>query len=627
MATILRHVSRLIVCRRAQRDARSVIPSKSFKNSLTAILRMCSTAADNQQPALGPGFEDFREYVDNDVKFVDKSAFIKEILDDRHIKNILIARPRRFGKSLNLSMLHYFLAPEVEGLPTRDLFDNLKIAQLGRQYMRHQGKYPVIYVSFQGVRGNTYEDSFSRFKETIKSAFAAHMYLLESPALRDVDKQYFNAILKDEANKVAFEDAIQKLTRYLYLHHKTKPWFLCDEYDTPLQCAYAKGYYNSMLETMRACFSGALKTNKFVCRAVIVGILRIAKESLFTGLNNIQVFTMLQPKYAEHFGFTEREVVQLLQEAALQDRIEEVRKWYNGYRVGSTVLYNPWSVAEYISSNGRPDHYWLNTSDNSWIEGLLTSKNSEVKDDLLQLLKDQSIEVFLDQHTAFGNLRTEATAVWSLLFLTGYLKVEDSSLVEGQGWKYSVCIPNEEIRLCYNHIVQRWLADGHSTKWVLGFLNDLLTGKIELFKESLKDILEGVAGVHDVAKNNSEAFYHGLMLGLTANLHRNSNYVLKSNKESGFGRYDLLIFSRDPGRPAILMELKETEIGKGKRPTEIAALLQAEAVDALKQINEKKYFLEAQALQKDRVNIYQIGLAFHGKRFELVYEHITSARE
>src|ERR1700722_12357848 len=295
------------------------------------------------------GYDNFKEIIDLQLDFVDKTLFIQEILDDVGTKVALITRPRRFGKTLNLSMLHHFLAAEAYSQSTQGLFANLKIAALGEKYMQHHGKYPVIFVTFKDVKNHNFATAYSVMVRLMSQVYREHQHvLLNSPRLTNTDKEKFLSILEERSNESGIRSALQDLSYYLLQHYQTKPWLLIDEYDTPIQSAYVHGYYEQMLDLLRGIFGAALKTNPFLERAVITGILRVAKESLFSGLNNLEIYTLTRSEYGQYFGFTETEVDDLLQQAKLETLAPEIRAWYNGYLIGKYTVYNPWSIVRCI---------------------------------------------------------------------------------------------------------------------------------------------------------------------------------------------------------------------------------------------------------------------------------------
>lgn len=598
------------------------------------------------------GYDNFRAVIDNKLNFIDKSLFIKEVLDDKATQTAVITRPRRFGKTLNLSMLHHFLAFETQGKPTAYLFDNLKIKKTASDYMQHQGKYPVIFMTFKDIQGETYEESYSGFKNLMGEAFEEHRYLLDSPRLYKENKLFFEQILTKTADAEDLKLSIKHLTRYLYAHHGTQPWLLIDEYDTPIQAAFVNNYYNKMMNMMRICLGAALKTNPYLNRAVITGILRIAKEGLFSGVNNLKAYSLLQNQYSQHFGFTEPEVIEILKQAHLEGQSQAVQEWYNGYQIGDTVVYNPWSMANYVQEQGELDAYWVNTSDNVLINKILTRSSPAIKEGFDELLKNQPIEKLIEQSMYFLDLEGSETAIWSLLLTSGYLKAQESFLTD-QGLMCKLAIPNYEVKRLYKQIIERWLSGGHGERWYQNFISHLLKGDVELFKEKLETFIETTMSVHDVARD-PEAFYHGLVLGLTAYLCENKNYVLRSNRESGKGRYDYLILSKNPKDFTILLEFKKVDLEKKEKPQEVGKTLKTEAdqilapnneiIKKIKDIEEQamlqqkkrderlkisakeglqqmeaKHYV-AEPLQYGSTNILEIALAFSGKQVEMEYK-------
>jgi hypothetical protein len=416
------------------------------------------------------GYENFKELIDHRFNFVDKSLLIKEILDDDITKVVLITRPRRFGKTLNLSMLHHFLASEVNGQSTTGLFTGLKITAAGEEYIRHQGKYPVIFITFKEIEDHTFEHILENMQLLMARVYEEHHYLLSSPKLSETNKIFYETVLKGQANEALLKVAILNLTGYLYQHHGVKPWVLIDEYDKPIQSAYLHDYYNKMIRLMRGMLGAALKTNPYLERAVITGILRISKESLFSDLNNLKVYSLLQSRYGQYFGFTEEEVTNLLQQAGLEQKAAEIRAWYNGYQSGEYTIYNPWSIVNCINEKGRVEPYWINTSGNELIKELLTHAGESFRLQFEDLLSGKSVEKLIDENMVFSDLKKNNSATWSLLLLSGYLKVTGIRDTE-MGPYCTLIIPNREIRGLYRRIIEQWLSNGHGTDWFENFLN------------------------------------------------------------------------------------------------------------------------------------------------------------
>ena len=562
------------------------------------------------------GYDNFRELIDNKLDFVDKTLFIRDIIDDNATKVAVILRPRRFGKTLNLSMLHYFLASEAYRRPTEGLFNGLKIDRTGEKYLSHRGKYPVIFITFKDIKTSHFLEASEKLAYLIKRVFNEHDYLKNSDRLNESQKKSYETIFMGQPTQIEIENSLTLLTECLFTHHGVQPWLLIDEYDTPIQSAYLNNYFTPMMELMRGLFGAALKNNPYLNRAVITGILRVAKENLFSGINNLEVYSVLQPEYAEYFGFTESEVQELLKKYNLEAKTEDIKYWYNGYQVADVTLYNPWSIVNCIKKKGTLAPYWVNTSDNQLIRTLLVKSSEHFKEAFETLLQGQSIKKIINEDMVFADLIQNERAAWSLLLAAGYLKVTSKTLVL-QGLECDVEIPNNEVKRLYQQIIMQWLGNGGGSEKFTEFLNYLLTGDIKAFERDFRELMEQSISHHDTAKQ-PEAFFHGLMLGLTASLYYDPNYELHSNRESGYGRYDYLIISKDATRPTILLEFKKVD--PVKDPELLTEKLQQEAGNALAQINQHRYATEAK--QRGCTKLLKVGLAFCGKRFEIASEEI-----
>jgi hypothetical protein len=559
------------------------------------------------------GYDIFRDLIDHKLDFVDKSLFIKEVIDDDSTAVVVVTRPRRFGKTLNLSMLHHYLASETYGRSTAGLFDGLKIMQAGERYTQYQGQCPVIFMTLKDVKDHHYPTAYAGLCKLMSRLYSEHYYLLSSSALLPHQKKVFESILEERATESSIHTSLLDLTKALFSHHGVKPWLLIDEYDSPIQASYVHGYYEEMISLMRNLFSNALKSNPYLYKAVITGILRIAKESLFSGLNNLKVYSLLHQKYSQYFGFTEEEMDVLLTKSNLNKRSAEIKAWYNGYQVGDTVVYNPWSVVNCIIE-GKLIPYWINTSDNQLIRNLLMRSNVAFKEQFELLLQDKPLEGLIDENTVFGYLEKNQSAIWSLFFMTGYLKVISQSATE-QGLWCVLAIPNQEIRSLYRQIIEQWLSSGHGIEWYNQFLAYLLTGNLDMFEREMKKLMAQTVSSHDTS-HDPEVFYHGFMLGLTASLHHDDNYELQSNREAGYGRYDYMIFSRDKSKPTLLLEFKRIEAMQNLEKLETNLVKAAQ--EAILQITRQKYLVEAE--QRGCTNILKVGLAFSGKHFRIKYE-------
>jgi hypothetical protein len=545
------------------------------------------------------GIDDFGEVITEKFNFVDKSLFIKEVMDNSSTKATVITRPRRFGKTLNLSMLHHFLAPEVTQLKTKGMFDRLKIAKAGSTYMDQQGKYPVIFISFKSVTGSTFKTTYEQLWTLIQETYVEHSYLMDSEKLRVNERKAYEDILgREMVNESILGNALKALSRLLYLHHGVKPWLLIDEYDTPIQSAYFHGYYDEMIELMRGIFGSALKGNTNIHRAMITGILRISKESLFSGVNNLDVFSILSPEYSEHFGFTEAEVDEALKKANLEN-FSEIKAWYNGYHIGNSQIYNPWSIANCINKGGSVRPYWVNTSSNDLIKSSMASASAQVKEKFELILTGKSIEETITENMVFADLKANSDALWSLLLFSGYLTVIKKTPVDTR-FNCFLQTPNQEVAALYRDVIRGWFDAPLGASEYRAFLENLITGRLDLFLKKLKKFLKESSSFFDVKGQHPEKFYHGFVLGLIVSLA--DTHTVQSNKESGDGRYDVMLIPKDTKQLGLILEFKVAEEGEA---------LDVAAEQALKQINECNYETELQ--QKNIQKILKVGLAFRGK--------------
>ena len=564
-------------------------------------------------PRLPASCEDFRTLIDKKLLFVDKTLLIKEFIDNEGSLVNLITRPRRFGKTLNLSMLHYFFAEEVDGITTKDLFNGLKISEAGEKYMAHQGQYPVIFLTFKGIQSENPQNMIKALKSLMKDIYHLYYFLLESSHLTTVQKKDFYAVLCQKVDETDLEKALFRLTEYLYMHYQKKVIVLIDEYDAPIQAGYFNNYYEKVIKMMRGLLGTCLKTNRYLERALLTGITRVSKESLFSGLNNLKVHSLLDKKYQEHFGFTEEEVNMLADKMDYQDKLVEMKAWYNGYEIGNTTLYNPWSIISCLDNDGLIEDYWLNTSGNELIKKLLLNSSIDFKKNFGRLLRGKAINEYIREDMVFNDLDQDESLIWSLFFVAGYLKIAKrlpSKKKQSSSIYCALQIPNQEIHNFYSCLIQDWLRGKKDEKWYATFVEHLLAGKVKEFEAGLKVILENIASTHDVA---NETFYHGLVVGFLATLNNYEikNYEIKSNRESGRGRYDIALIPEDPKFLGLLFELKSV----AKRTTD--ATLAKRAQKALQQIDDKNYVAEFR--QRGVHNILKIALVFKGKDFKLEY--------
>ena len=557
------------------------------------------------------GYDNFRKIVDLKLDFVDKSLFIKEVMDDRTTEVCLITRPRRFGKTFNLSMLEHFLASEVNRQETKGLFSHLKIDTVDQgNYMKRQGQYPVILITFKDIKSEHYELAYEKLSALISRTVAEHDYLEKSERLNKNDKEILQRLLNKTASRAEIENSLQFFTYTIYKHYGIKPWLLIDEYDTPIQASYLHNYYKEMVELMRGMFSAALKSNPYLEKAVITGILRIAKESLFSGLNNLKVYSILQEKYSQYFGFTEEEMDELLQKANLTARSDEIKKWYNGYQFGKTIVYNPWSVANCVNDEGALRPYWVNTSDNVLVKRLFALADEDTKIKLESLVRNEPVTALVDEHVAFINVAQNPGALWSLLLSSGYLKATSCKPQEGQ-LQCDLLPPNFEVSIVYRRMVKDWMTDCIGQGQYDYFLDALLKGNMADFAQMLKKYLIETLSVFDVKGNNPEKFYHGFVVGIISSTLE--THIVKSNRESGYGRYDVIIVPKDLTQPNPIGLILEFKVAKQNEKDLIES-----AKEALAQIEKRNY--EVELKQAGIKKIIKAGLAFSGQQVEVVFD-------
>jgi hypothetical protein len=413
------------------------------------------------QPPIG--VSDFRKLIetrDSDEQpylFVDKSLFIKEIIDDlTEVK--LFTRPRRFGKTLNMSMLHHFFSKEIDNKETKNLFENLKIIKYEQYVIKHQGQYPVIFLTFKDIKSQSFKEAYNDLCKLLSTLYEQYeKIILSESILTSRQKDQYRRVLDRQAPISDIKTALKDLTFCLHKSYGVKPIILIDEYDTPIQSAYIQKYYEKMIRFMRDFLSAGLKDNSHLEKAILTGILRVSKESLFSGLNNLKTYSLLNARYGGYFGFTDPEVVELLEKTNLSKEIPIIKEWYNGYQIGDTVIYNPWSIVNYIQERGKLSSYWVNTSDNALIKDLISQSNIGFKAQFELLLQDKPIEMLINEYIVFTNLETNESAIWALLLMSGYLK---ATVIKEEGTNV-LCrlqIPNKEVKDLYRTFIAEWLS-------------------------------------------------------------------------------------------------------------------------------------------------------------------------
>lgn len=527
------------------------------------------------------GIDDFEKLISGNYLFVDKSLFIKAVYQ-AEAEVLLIPRPRRFGKTLNMSMVKHFFTVE-EADKNRELFQGLLIEK-EQSLMKKQGKVPVIYLSFKDVKELSWEDMYNKVQILIKNLFREHIYVTET--MDELRKKDYINLASGKAYPSEYENSLQFLSQILHKYHRARPIVLIDEYDQPIISAYMNGFFKEGISFFRNLYSAVLKSNPHLEKGVLTGILRFARESIFSGLNNLWVDSILKNDF-NYFGFSEHEVQTMLCQFGLEYDMDQVRTWYNGYTFGNDLVYNPWSIISFIKQHELVS-YWVNTSDNALIKELLSKISQPNYEKLLALLQGEPIEVVLQENISFEKLDSE-TSIWNLMLFSGYL-----SLTKDKKLRFV----NREVTEFYKNAFEE-LA-GYDITAFYALLKCLLTGDIQKFQENLKRIFYTAVSYYDVG--TEEKYYHNLMLGLAFGLEE--HYLVKSNREYGTGRVDLLLQSKTGKHPDYIFEFKVS-----KNPE----ALEADARAALKQIVEKQYSLELQ-------NPVKIGMSFWGKQMALLVE-------
>ncbi len=555
----------------------------------------------------GIGYQDFEQLIIEDNFYVDKTMFIKEWWESKD-RVTLITRPRRFGKTLNMSMLEKFFS--VKYADRGDLFEGLLIWE-DETYQQLQGMYPVVFISFAGIKENTFSEARKSMCRTIEEQYNKNDYLLKGSLLNDREKEFYQEVSVSMSDSTAAA-ALRSLSDFLGRYYGRKAIILLDEYDTPMQEAYVNGYWDEMTGFIRSLFNSTFKANPYLERAVMTGITRVSKESIFSDLNNLEVITTTSDKYEEDFGFTEEEVFSALDEFGMSDRKEDVKRWYDGFTFGSKAdIYNPWSVINFLSK-GKFRTYWANTSANSIIGKLIQEGAKDVKQSFEDLLSGGHLTAPVDEQIVYDMLNADEMAIWSLLLASGYLKVIKVKDYEetGFGADTLICelaITNLEVKLMFGGMIHGWFA-GHMSDYN-DFIKALLKNDLKAMNTYINRVAMGTFSYFDTGKKPSESqperFYHGFVLGLIVEL--NNKYVITSNRESGFGRYDVMLEPRKQD-DAIILEFKVQDSEDGEK--ELSDTVKA----ALKQIEDKNYeaVLIEKGIEKGRIRKY--GFAFSGNQ-------------
>lgn len=534
--------------------------------------------------------------------YVDKTLLIKDFLDQKPLVS-LFTRPRRFGKTLNMDMLRVFF--EIADEDTGRYFTDKKIWQCGEEYCAYQGKFPVIFLTFKDVKFATWENTIDKISALLQEEYDRHKEVMHGDQLASYEKEYFTRILNKTASEVELSAALEQLSKMLTKYYGTAPIIIIDEYDTPIQEGYSKDFYEKIVGFMRNFFSGAFKDNKNLSYGFLTGILRIAQESIFSGLNNLAVNTVLDNEYDQYFGFTNEEIHEMLKYYGALGKEKELKEWYDGYLFGSKEIYNPWSVINYISKGCTPQAYWVNTGKNEILEDVLKVATDDVTEKLFSLLQGRPVIARIDQNIVYRSLTKEPANIYSLLLVAGYLKATKKQLQADGSYLCEVSIPNKEIAAVYtseilSHLVQIGAISNTTADKIA---ESLYANDQRKLQRAISDYLDQTISFYDAG---AEGFYHGLVLGLIALM--DNQYKIKSNREAGDGRYDICLIPRKNIYPGIIMELK----WKKDLADDSLELL---AKEALSQIDKNRYDLE---IKEDGItDILKFGIAFSGKKIQI----------
>lgn len=540
---------------------------------------------NNKKKEIFKGVEDFKTLIAADGYFVDKTLLIEALLQKKSMVT-LFTRPRRFGKTLNQSMIRRFFEDERteqgERIDNSYLFDGLNISSCGEDILQHQQKYPVIFLSLKSAKQESYPLAYVEIKKRISEEFKRHKYVLDRDIMSDEERNRFKAICNIVDQESLYLDSLAFLSQCLAKYHGHNTYILIDEYDVPLETGYSEGFYDKMSRFIRSLFESALKTNPYLERGIITGCLRISKESIFTGLNNLDVHSIQSPHYSDFFGFTEEEVKDILEYYGFSDKYPEVKKWYDGYRFAKTEIYNPWSILSYVydlqgDRNTFAKPYWSNTSSNSIVRELIAEADDSVRAELEILMDGGTIEKPVHEDITYEDVHASRDNLWNFLFFTGYLKAGRQRM-EGRNIYLEMSIPNEEIASIYQNSISEWFKQKVSKTDRSPLINALEAGDCKAAEEFISSQLMDTISYFDYAEN----YYHGFLAGLLTGA---DNYSVLSNRESGNGRPDIVLTERKFMGRAIILELKITDVFKD---------MELKCREALEQIENQKY---AQSLE------------------------------
>lgn len=546
------------------------------------------------------GISDYRK-ASSEYYYIDKTLMIRDFLDEVPMVS-LFTRPRRFGKTLNMDMLRTFF--EKTNDDTSVYFQDKKIWACGQKYRDYQGKYPVIFITFKDVKCKTWDETYDLISKLISLEYKRHEELSGQASNPDID--FYKRIISDKASENDYMLSLMMLSKMLHEHHGVEPMIIIDEYDTPIQQGHSCGFYDDVVLFIRNLFSGAFKDNKHLKYGFLTGILRVAKESIFSGLNNLKINSILDNRYSEYFGFTREEVQKMAEYYSASDKIEEICAWYDGYRFGRTEIFNPWSVINYFSNECKPGAFWLSTGSNEVIGEILTHADEDTYERLNALLQGDSILTYVDTSVIYPQIQKNPSSIYSFLLIAGYLKAEATELAPSGDFMCEVSLPNKEISLVYNKEILSKLEPLVSQSIAISIQEAIFKNDATRLKGLLEKYMIESVSFHDTSK---EMFYHGLVIGLCALF--SGSYRVSSNRESGEGRYDIQLMPKDKKRPGFLFELKAE---KDRTRDELKTLAQ----NALRQIADNKY--DTEMLAHGVSTIVKYGVAFSGKNVEIAIE-------
>ncbi len=548
---------------------------------------------------IGIGTSDFKKMRVNDYYYIDKTMYIKDIIDNKS-EVILVTRPRRFGKTLNMSMLKYYF--DCRAKDSQELFKGLKIMSQEEKYTSKLGAYPVIYLTLKDAGLMNYEMMVMQLKTIMMELFYEHRNLLEGE-MAEGERNIFNKILSANITDIELINVLKMLSKIMYQYYNKPVILLIDEYDVPLQSAYVEGYYEEAIKFFKIFYGMTFKDNPYLEKTVLTGVSRVAKESIFSGANNFKVFTVLDNEFADDFGITEEEIDKVIEDFKIEDEKEEIKKWYDGYKIGNVEgIYNPWSILNYLTDK-QLKPYWVNTSSNDLIK-LVLKNSTTVKEKIERLLKGEAIEVPINLETVIVGIENNEDNIWGLMLGTGYLKVVE--VVDLPSKIYKVALSNYEIKLLFEEIISNWFKDKVIGNDLRSILKDLVTLNLKEYEKKFEKLVVEMFSYMDVGENTAENFYHAFVLGMLVGL--KDTYYVNSNRESGMGRYDIMLEPKDKNGNSFVMEFKVLEDKEEKTIEETIE-------NAKKQIEEKGY--ENNLRERGFKNITKMVYAFKGKEVKM----------